>query len=113
MLASGSMNLMDVERMIRERLDALGPAPLGADLVGAVKRFLLDGSVTMAELFAGAGDALSGYQDRIANEGYLETARRRRSATRFIVPVLSLTVPMALLILWRRRGRRACYPRHR
>lgn len=103
------MNLEHVERMIHERLDALVPGPLGADLLGAAERFLSDVSVTLTELLAWVGDVLSRHQDGIANEGYLETARRRRSATRFMVLVLSVAVPMALLILWRshRRSQRS------
>ena len=41
-----------------------------------------DLAVTLAELFAYAGDQLSYYQDAVANEAYLETARQRLSARR-------------------------------
>ena len=38
--------------------------------------------VTLAELFAYAGDQLSYYQDAVANEAYLQTARQRLSVKR-------------------------------
>jgi len=41
-----------------------------------------DLAVTLAELFAYAGDQLSYYQDAVANEAYLDTARQRVSVKR-------------------------------
>jgi predicted phage baseplate assembly protein len=55
---------------------------LTKDVPGLTERHVPDVVVALVELFAFLGDDLSYYQDAVATEAYLETARRRTSIRR-------------------------------
>jgi hypothetical protein len=54
----------------------------GAALAGLTSRESTDHAITLVELWAAAGDVLTFYSERIANELFLRTARERDSALR-------------------------------
>jgi hypothetical protein len=66
-----------------------------------------DSAVTLLELLARAADVLAEMQDRVAEEGYLGTARVRRSRRRRRVdlPIVAL-VGIAAWLAWRCRDSR-------
>lgn len=55
-----------------------------AELAGLATRESDDYAVTVIELFAAVGDVLAFYNERIANERYLRTARERDSVRRLV-----------------------------
>lgn len=62
-------------------IEALGREPA---LAGLTTRRSDDSAITLLELWAAVGDVLTFYQERIANEAYLRTARERDSVLRLV-----------------------------
>ena len=73
------------DRLPRQGLRQLPPAdprPAGADHARLAERHVPDLGIALVELLAYVGDYLSYYQDAVATEAYLDTARRRISVRR-------------------------------
>lgn len=62
-------------------LEAIGREPA---LAGLTTRRSDDSAITLLELWAAVADVLTFYQERIANEAYLRTARERDSVLRLV-----------------------------
>lgn len=60
-------------------LDDVGTTPFPRPLDGLRTRDPSDPSIALLDAWASVTDVLTFYQERIANEGYLETATERRS----------------------------------
>lgn len=67
-----------LDRLTSETLPD-GPRAGSRPLVGLASRESDDPAVALLDAWAGLGDVLTFYQERIANEGYLRTALERRS----------------------------------
>ena len=65
-------------------LPAADPRPAGGAHAGLAERHVPDIGITLVELLAYTGDYLSYYQDAVATEAYLDTARQRISVRRHV-----------------------------